>query len=247
MKTVSPKEIKVKTGGHLTLAFGVKGVGKTSFAIDTADVAQPLWYANFDRDATHLLANYKGKEVNYDTFAPTENKVVAQATLKRFATMVNAAKGSKGVFVMDGGHAHWDLVKKAELPVVANNESMYPKEFGDANNNIGWAYTTLEDSDLWPIVICPAVEIWKQATQGSGRYTYQGWNRLGGLIANAVYLFTTGQTEGVPLQPGEETADIQYKARIEVAKLRPQVQGTLMEKPRFKELLSWTKSTPKSS
>lgn len=236
-----PSEIEVKQGGYITVVFGDKGTGKSSFCVDTADVSEPLFYANFDKDVSMLLHKYKGAYIDYELFHATDNKAVALATLAKFKAMLNRAISvGSGVFAIDNGAALWDLIKKAYLPEKADNEKIFPKEFGDANSYHREVCQTLEYSNLWPIFTAPAVEIWKGQSTGTGLFKAEGWKHLDLEMTNCLYLFTPGRPEGVPHIPTDQNWAHSYKGIVVDAKLNPVVQGTVLDNPRFKELLDAT-------
>lgn len=246
MKLIKPSEIVRKEGGILSLAFGMKGTGKSTFAIDSADIARTLYFANFDRDATHLLNQYEGDRILYEEFKGTKTKGMAVAACERFDKMVtDACQADEGVFAIDNGSAWWDMVKLAYLPEKSSGD-IYPKEFGEANNYMRWVVSKLEASNLYTVITCPAMEIWKQMTAATGLFTFEGWKHLGNAVINAVYLYSPGQPEGVPLNPAEADWNVTYRAIITNAKWNPTVQGTVMEGQdrRLATLLKWTKTKP---
>jgi hypothetical protein len=90
-----------KPGGIITV-YGHTSVGKTQFCINTWDVADTLFLANFDRCAAHLIKKYEGAGgVYYDQFtALTQND--AKGVLTKLEGMRNAAISlGKAVFCVD--------------------------------------------------------------------------------------------------------------------------------------------------
>ena len=110
----APGEAPATKAGGIIMVYGHPGVGKTEFCIKTADVADTLFFANFDRDASHLIKKYTGQGgVYYDQFtalSQPQSKVV----LEKVEGMANAAKSSgKAVFIMDNAAAAADIVSLA--------------------------------------------------------------------------------------------------------------------------------------
>lgn len=234
-----PSEIVVKTGGYMTLVFADKGAGKTTFMVDTADVAEPLFLANFDaRDPAPLLRQYKGKELYYENFPAAGSKQDAVRNVERLLAFINTAcKVGTGVFGIDNARAMHDTVKMAFLPEKPKDEKFYPKEYGDVNSYHNRVFATLEASQLWTIITAPADEIWQSQSQGTGLYTYKGWNELKYAATMIVYLFCPGLPMGVALVPNEANWPVKYRAQIFDSKVDRTAAGALLDNPRFADIL----------
>jgi len=236
-KPISPASLPTKEAGYITLVYGDKGSGKTTFAIDTADIAQPLWFANFDKDCSALLSQYKGTEIYYERFNPTLNKVQATRECDRLYDMVKAASKVGGVFVIDGAKFMHNMVTEAYLPTKMNDDKAYPKEYGDVNVYHGKLNAALEDSTLWPIYLASATEIWKAMTEGTGLYTYDGWNGLKLAACVALYLFCPGMPQGVKHIPTEAKWPVKYQGQIAESKLDRSLLGSILDNPRFSDII----------
>lgn len=236
---ITPANIQTKVGGYITAVFGDKGAGKSSFFVNTEDVATPLTVANFDRDLSHLLKKYKGGDIDYEVYPANVNMQQAKANCQRFEAQIQRAKKRGGVFAVDNGSAQWDNCKMAWLPAPEKGK-IYPKEFGDANSWMRMVHQELEDSALWPIITYPAVEIWQSQSVGTGLYTYEGWKHTDLHLVNSVYLFCAGKPLGVSAVPTEASWPLKYRAQIVDSKLDPTVQGAILDNPRFKDVLDAT-------
>jgi len=234
-----PSLIQTKVGGYITAVFGDKGVGKSSFFVKTADVATPLTVANFDRDLSHLLKQYKGATIDLEVYQATTNMQQAKQACQRFETQIARARKTGGIFAIDNGSGMWDNCKMAWLPTPESGK-IYPKEFGDANSWMRMVHQQLEDSNLWPIITYPAVEIWKSQSVGTGLYTYEGWKHTDLHLVNSVYLFCAGKPMGVSAVPTETSWPLQYRAQIVDSKLDPTVQGAILDNPTFRDVLDAT-------
>ena len=239
MPLITPASIQVKHGGYITAAFGEKGAGKSLFYVDTADVAEPLSVANFDRDVSHLLKKYKGKQVDLEVYQATTDMTTAKANCQRLVLQIQRAVKTGGIFAIDNGSAMWDNCKAAWLPSPEKGK-IYPKEFGDANSWMRGVHQILEDSNLWPIITYPAVEIWQSQSVGTGLYTYEGWKHTDLHLVNSVFLFAAGKPLGVAAVPTETSWPLKYRAQIVDSKLDPSVQGAILDNPRFADVLDAT-------
>ena len=140
---ITPSSIEVKTGGYIFLVSGLGGVGKTSFAINSHGVDVPLYFANFDRDASHLLSKYEGDLMYLETYRRADSKPGALGELKRFRQFVDFARQEKqGVFVIDNAAAMWNIISKAFLP---DEDRPAPKEYADANGFMRSLLLDMED------------------------------------------------------------------------------------------------------
>lgn len=239
MPLLTPSDIVTKVGGYITAVFGDKGSGKSSFFVKTEDVAAPLTVANFDRDISHLLKQYKGGDVDYEVYPATTNMGQGQQLCARFESQLARAKKRGGIFAVDNGAGMWDVCKAAWLPNPEKGK-IYPKEFGDANSWMRMVHQGMEDSTLWPIITYPAVEIWQSQSVGTGLYTYEGWKHTDLHLVNSIYLFCAGKPLGVAHVPVEAEWPLKYRGQIVDAKLEPSVQGAIIDNPRFRDVLDAT-------
>lgn len=243
-KLYSPNELSKTNGGRIILLWGLGGAGKTSTAIESADVAEPLFYARFDtRNADHLLAKYKGKALYTEYFPPQTNDAMAKFQVDKYKQFIQFAKQQgQGVFVEDNMAAKWDLYKQAYLP----DGKPSPKDYGTSNNSMREDYATLEESGLWTVVTTPAVPLWdmqwnatgtKQTLQDTGLYQPDGWKHFDFHAVASVYMFRTGKIMSVPMVPSESLTSGSFKALIAEAKLRPAVIGGIIDDPTLAGLI----------
>ncbi|KKL10311.1 hypothetical protein LCGC14_2557090, partial [marine sediment metagenome] len=225
------------------MCYGHPGVGKSWFTINTWDVADTLFFANFDRDAAHLIKKYEGKGgVYYDQFTAL-TKPQAEAVLEKIQGMANAAisKG-KSVFVLDNAAAAADIVVLALYD---------PKGYGAMSYggvNTWWRdfLLPLEKAGIWCLLTGPSKELWAE-TKSLGLYTADTWKHLDNPIMSEVWLFTNRtlgaktepQSAGVvgDLELQKDYPDLEYKAEIRLAKKRPAVQGMLLKNPSLLKIL----------
>lgn len=232
-----PGEAPKPKGGGIILVYGHPGVGKTKFGIDTWDVATPLFYANFDRDASHLITNYKGEGgVFYDEFvALTQSQ--AKAALERLAGLKNAAISTgKGVFVLDNV-AHADEI--VTMAMVDPNDRRGAMAHGP--RNLWWRdfLLSLERSGLWCILTAPAKEIWisvmgangKMQGQATGLFDPDAWKHLDYHVVGELWLHTNRVMGAKAIPTDGDRPPLEFKGQITLSKKRPQVEGMILANP----------------
>jgi hypothetical protein len=229
--------------GGIIMVYGHPGVGKTQFCVNTWDVADTLFCANFDRDASHIIKKYQGEGgVYYDQFTAL-TQPQALAVLEKIEGMRNAAisKGS-AVFMVDNAAAAADIVALAKYD---------PKKFGAlayGGVNTWWRdfLLPLEKAGIWCLLTAPSREIWAEL-KSTGLYGSDGWKHLDYHIMGEVWLFTTrplgaknepkvAGNAGELSMPADYPA-LEYKAQIMLAKKRPVVQGMILKSPSLKGIL----------
>ena len=250
----------LKTGG-IIIVYGWPGVGKSWFAINSWDVASPLWYANFDRSAAHLISEYKGKEgVHYADFtALTKDK--AEEACERLLQMRNAAvNAGQGIFVLDNFAAASDLVLMAKYD---HNKSS-ALAYGPVNNWWREFVLGLEASGLWCLITAPPKEIWRSVRnkntgnltgQATGLYDPEGWKHIEFHAMAEIWLYTNRpagaqdvpEASGNKLMAGVEFAQrpmLEFKGQIQIAKKRPMIEGVILTNPTLHLLLKVLKELP---
>lgn len=255
MKSYSQGTSPDEGQGGILLFYALPGAGKTTIAIlETEKVAEPLFFANFDRSASHLLARYKGTKYYYDRFH-AGNKEEALDCLERLGLMRQAAlQAGHGVFSVDNGLAFWDIVKLAFLPKQSSGEPL-PKEFADANSYIRDFLLGLEESGLWIIITAPASQVWVGAKTAMDMYSPDGWKHQDYHYLAAVELFCrTAPGPALeelnryglwrplggrlaPVQSDEAMFQFTYHGQITSAKRRPVAQGQIMDNPTLLKVL----------
>lgn len=245
MRVFKKGETPDKRGGGIVLVYGMPGVGKTRFAINNAGVAEPLFYANFDRDASHLLVNYQGEKYYYDDFAAGD-QASAKAALSRLSEMKNTAVAAgRGVFVIDNASAFWDLVKLAYLPTKSTGEPM-PKEYGDANSYIRDFLLSMEKVGVWTILTAPARQVWfgakTDSKSGVRFYEAEGWKHIEYHLLVSVWLFVNVREPGARALPQEDAMfEYKYQAQIIYSKKRAAVEGYVLDNPTLELVLKAVK------
>jgi len=239
----APGESPSTKPGGIIMVYGHPGVGKTQFCVKTEDVADTLFFANFDRDASHIIKKYTGQGgVYYDQFTAL-TQPQAKGVLEKLEGMRNAAiaKGSS-VFVMDNAAAAADIVALGLYD---------PKKFGAlayGGVNTWWRdfLLPLERAGIWCLLTAPSREIWAEL-KSTGLYGSDGWKHLDYHIMSELWLFTTRPlgAKNEPKSQGtagelELPADypaLEYKGQIMLAKKRPAVQGMIMKNPSLRGVL----------
>lgn len=234
-------DLVIPSGGVTTLVYGFRGTGKTTFLVDTADVAQPLFFAGFDRSAERHLAKYQGKEFYREYFKPQQTQAGAEAEWRRFRSFVDfAIRHESGVFAIDNQLGMHELARKTFLPDKLKEDKIYPKEFGDVNSGERGVFKDLEDSGLYTVVSATAAEIWQGMATGSGKFDYEGWKYLDSHCINVVRIYVVGKPIGSDLQPRENSSKLVYQGWIEDAKFNPPVCGAVITNPRLSDVLKVT-------
>src|SRR3990172_4616079 len=200
-----PGEAPPKRGGGILIVYGHPSTGKTRFAINTWEVGTPLWMANFDRDASHLLSQYQGTAgVFYDDFmalTPTQ----ATSCLDRLTGMKNAAMSKgEGVFVLDNFAACYEIVTLAKY----DHGKMGALAYGPVNAWLRDFMLGLERSGVWCIITAPPKEIWvsvinpntgNRTGQATGLFDPDGWKHADFHIMGEVWLYTNRQMGAEPI------------------------------------------------
>lgn len=248
MKLYQPGETPAAPKGGIILIFGMESTGKSTLTIKTEDVANPLFYNNFDRDATHLL-KARTQPYQYETYkARTRAEAVTQ--LQKFDLGVAQAigsppdaAGSRGVFAIDGGSYFWDIVKLAKLP--ENDDDPPPKAYDEANSYVDDRLLTLTQEGLWVVITSPAKEVWTKERSGSGEYEARGWNRMKFHLIVEAMTFLDTKARGTAPVPLAATFNYTYNLYIKTSKKRPLVEGAVLVDPTLRKLLEKTKDLPK--
>ncbi len=238
--------------GGIVMIYGHPAVGKTQFCVNTWDVGDTLFFANFDRDASHILKKYQGAGgVYYDQFTAL-TQPQAKGVLEKLEGMRNAAisKG-KAVLVVDNAAACADIVTLALYD---------PKKFGAlayGGVNTWWRdfLLPLEKAGIWCLLTAPSREVWEEL-KSTGMYSSDGWKHLVYHIMGEIWLTNNRPPGGknnpksleLPKKEGEESnpsemelpADyptLEYKGQIMLAKKRPAVKGMILKSPTLKGIL----------
>ena len=235
---VLPNEIITKKGGFIFLVAGLSGVGKSTFTINSHEIDQPLYYANFDRDASRILSQYKGDLIYTENFRVADTKIGAGNEIRKLQQFVSFACGEKqGVFVLDNIAACWNIISKAFLP---DEDRPAPKEYSDANGCLRTILLTLEDSGLTTILTSPVKEQWVSASKTSGLLEPDVWKHLQFHAVTEVYLFRTGKMTAVAPFPVETPTMGVFKGLIMEAKLQPSAIGVIIDNPTMKDITDIT-------
>ncbi len=238
----APGEAPATKPGGIIMIYGHPGVGKTKFGVATDDVADTLFFANFDRDASHIIKQYKGKGgVYYDQFTAL-TKPQAQGVLEKLIGMKNGAISSgKAVLVIDNAAAAADIVSLALL-----DNKPGALSYGDVNRWWRDFLLPLEKAGIWCLLTAPSKELWAE-TKSLGLYGADGWKHQDYHIMSELWLFTSRplgaknepKSEGVAgeLELPADYPALEYKGQIMLAKKRPAVQGMIMKSPSLKGIL----------
>lgn len=246
MAHYKPGEAPPRKPGGIIVVSGMPSVGKTLFGIRTEDVEQRLYMANYDRNASHLIVNYKGTGgVEYEEFTAM-HKQEAQACLDRMDNlMATAMAGGSGVFLLDNGAAWWDVVKLAKHK---DSNTRIPRDFAEANTYARSFMLNAEKSGLWFLITAPPREIWTGAKTSTGLYEADGWKHQDFHTMAEIWLFTNRKVgaEPQPVSSGTEVGDLElpkdettleFKAQIRLAKRRPSIEGMIMKDPTLAKML----------
>ncbi len=230
-----------KPGGIITI-YGHTATGKTWFCVNTWDVNETLFLANFDRCARHLIKKYEGKGgTHYDQFtAMTQPQ--AKAVLEKLEGMRNAAISTgKAVFVIDNVHSCANIVS------LALYDKSKPGALAYGIINTWWSdfLLPLEKAGIWCLLTAPSKELWSDM-KSTGLYGADTWKHLDNPIMGELWLFTTRPlgAKDTPqavgpgeLAPAAGYPDLEYKGQIMLAKKRPEVQGMILKNPTLKGIL----------
>ena len=238
----APGEAPASKPGGIIMVYGHPSVGKTQFCVNTWDVADTLFFANFDRDASHILKKYQGTGgVYYDQFTALTQQH-AKAVLEKLEGMRNAAiSEKKGVLVVDNAAAAADIVALALM-------ERKPGALAYGGVNTWWRefLLPLEKAGIWCLLTAPSKEIWAEQAS-TGLYGSDGWKHQDYHIMSELWLFTT-RPLGAKNEPKtasvageiELPADyptLEYKGQIMLAKKQPDRQGIILRNPTLKLLL----------
>lgn len=255
-KHFKPGEAPERRGGGIVVAYGHTAVGKTSFCVNTWDVATPLFFANFDRDASHILKQYKGEGgIYYDDFVAL-TKEQAIRNLEHLTGMKNAAMSKRqGVFVLDNFQAFYEMVQLAKL---SGDDRKGALAYGPVNSFIRAFLFDLERTGIWCILTAPSREIWttiisqsgNPTGQATGKFKPAGWGDVDYHAFSEIWLYTTQKVgaspqpqEGMPLDAEKgiyfpkqpETYD--YYGQIRRSKHYTTVEGVIVKNPTLKAML----------
>jgi len=234
-KRFQPGDAPPKRKGGIIRIFGLEGSGKSQLAINSWDIAQPLFYANYDRCASHLLKAYKGEAgFFYEEFGKLDSRADAKSACERLDAFANAAISvGDGVFVIDNENNEWSITKKAYLP----NEDAAAKDYDDANEFERNIRLGLEAAGIWTVITTPAKQKWFGARtstlDGETYYEPYGWAHTKFMATAEVWLYRSPLSPGATITPSGDMADYKYLAEIRTAKYRAAVEGVVLgeEKP----------------
>lgn len=240
-KVVRPADTTIKQGGSAILVFGLEGSGKSQFGIDTHDVAPHLVYLNFDRDVSHLLAKYKGEDYVYEKINHAEEREIAAARCRKIEDVVDWAVRAKEPLVLCIDNVvNWrSLASAAFLP--ADKEPI-PRDYENVNSYLRRCVLKLEQSNVWTVLTAPAGPKWvgeqkkAQEVRGEDLLESKAWEGFDFCVVAKLYLYNVGARKLVRPVPTEEVSKPEFKAQIVTAKLKPKVQGMIVEQPRLKEV-----------
>ena len=238
----APGEAPATKPGGIIMVYGHPSVGKTQFCVNTWDVADTLFFANFDRDASHIIKKYEGAGgVYYDQFTALTQQD-AKNVLTKLEGMRNAAiSQGKGVLVVDNAAACADIVTLALYDKSKYGALAY------GGINVWWRdfLLPLEKAGIWCLLTAPSKEIWAEL-KSTGLYGSDGWKHQDYHIMAELWLFTTrplgAKNEPKSTGTGElelatDYPTLEYKGQIMLAKKRPAVQGMIMKNPSLKGIL----------
>ena len=239
----APGEAPATKPGGIIMVYGHPGVGKTQFCVNTWDVADTLFCANFDRDSSHLIKKYQGKGgVYYDQFTAL-TQPQAKKVLESLEGMRNAAISTgRAVFMLDNAAAAADIVALG----LYDKQKFGALAYGGVNTWWRDFLLPLERAGIWCLLTAPSREIWAEL-KSTGLYGSDGWKHLDYHIMSELWLFTSrplgaknepksAGTAGELELPADYPA-LEYKGQIMLAKKRPAVQGMIMRNPSLKGIL----------
>jgi hypothetical protein len=238
-----PGEAPASKPGGIIMVYGHPSVGKTQFCVNTWDVADTLFFTNFDRDASHIIKKYEGQGgVYYDQFTAL-TQPQAKAVLEKVEGMRNAAISlGKAVFTIDNAAAAADLVALA----LYDQKKFGALAYGGVNTWWRDFLLPLEKAGIWCLLTAPSREVWAEL-KSTGLYASDGWKHLVYHIMGEVWLFTTRPLGAENEPESEGTAGelelpkgypaLEYKAQIMLAKKRPAVQGMILKDPSLLKIL----------
>jgi len=231
-----------KPGGIITV-YGHTSVGKTQFCINTWDVADTLFFANFDRCAAHIIKKYQGEGgVYYDQFTAL-TQPQAKVVLEKLEGMRNAAISTgKAVFVIDNAHSCAAIVS------LALYDPKKPGALAYGVINAWWSdfLLPLERAGIWCLMTAPSKELWADM-KSLGLFEPDSWKHLDNPIMAELWLFTT-RPLGAKNKPeaasvaGEielpkDYPTLEYKGQIMLAKKQPDRQGIILKNPTLRSFL----------
>lgn len=247
IKPISPADITPRTEGSSTLVWGLEGSGKSHFAIHTAELASTILYLNFDRDVSHLLSKFKGEEVLHEKFV-VGTQAQAIRDCARIEELVRWAVRKGNCIVVFDNVQNWrSLSNTAHLP---NEDRIIPRHYELSNNHQRTVALLLEENttNVHTIFTVPAGPKWiGQKTKITDEYSGQdlleakSWEGLDFAVQTSIYLFNQGHSKMTVPIPTEELAEVDWKALIVTAKLRPIVQGLIVDNPTLGSILEKTR------
>jgi hypothetical protein len=225
------------------MVYGHPSVGKTQFCVNTWDVADTLFFANFDRDASHILKMYEGQGgVYYDQFTAL-TQPQAKAVLGKLEAMRNAAiSNGKAVLVIDNAAAAADIVSLAEYDKTKFGALAY----GGVNTWWRDFLLPLEKAGIWCLLTAPSREVWAEL-KSTGLYRSDGWKHFEYHIMAEVWLFTTrplgcenepkSESQAGDMEVPKNATPIEYKCQIRLSKKRPAVEQMIFKNPSLMKVL----------
>lgn len=257
----NPGDAPAKKQGGILIVYGHPSVGKTQFAINTWDVADTLYFLNFDRDASHLIKKYEGTGGCYYEEFSALTRTQANTCLEKMTGMKNLAMSAgKGVFVLDNFLHADEIVTLAKVDPDDRRGGL-----AHGPRNLWWRdfLFGLERSGCWVILTAPAKEIWvsvnnpntgNRTGQATGLFDPDGWKHVNYHITGEVWLFTNRPMGAEPTpvsgQPIMEDVfmpmvpkTLEFKGKIMLAKKRSSVEGVIVSNPTLAKILKVMKET----
>jgi hypothetical protein len=232
IKKYSPGQFPDNPMRGIILAYGFGGSGKTSLLMSGEEVAAPVFHANFDRRADHLLRGLK-QPFYAAQFTPPSTSREAGAILNDLESLLETALIEKtGVFGIDGFHTMWDT---AVMALVDPNERSGLSRYAPANNWMKGYLTRLENSGLWTVITAPAKQMW--GDYKPPRFMPDCWVHYEYSVLAEVRMYVEGEPRGTVENPVEDSWLGNYKAQIAKSKLRPKSQGVVIDKPTLAKVL----------
>ena len=215
----------------IIMAYGFGGAGKTSLIMSGEAVAAPVFHANFDRRADHLLRTLK-QPFYAAQFTPPSSGREATAILSDLETLLETACIEKhGIFGIDGFHTMWDT---AVMALVDTNDRNLQR-FAPANNFMRGYLQRLENSGLWTIITAPAKQMWGDFKPP--RFMPDCWVHYEYPTIATLRLYVEGEPRGTVETPIEDSWVGRYRCQVERAKLRPKSQGIVVDEPTLTKVL----------
>lgn len=198
IKKYSPGQLPDNPMRGIILAYGFGGSGKTSLIMSGEEVSAPVFHANFDRRADHLLRQLK-QPFYSAKFTPPSTTREAQEILVEMDTLLETAiVEGHGTFGLDGFHTFWDTVVMA----LVNPNEVGLSRFAPANNYVKGYLTKAENSGLWTILTTPAKQMW--GDYKPPRFQPDCWVHYEYSVLSTVRLYVEGEPRGTVEVPVED-------------------------------------------